>query len=394
MTSTRLEKLFWLYIDRRTSIPETDELMILMADKSNEDEVNELMTLAWERFKPDTAPFTAEESADILKEIQHAIKEKPTGVFRLWPKIAVAASILVAFSISTYIIFHPAKKNNHVAFVKTDINPGRTQATLTLSNGKKVILTKGLRGLLVQQGNTSINIGNGNSITYNTHLGAKVMNESVQYNTLATVRGEESPYPLVLADGTKVWLNAASSITFPTAFTGSNRTVQITGEAYFEVAHHPRQPFLIKTRGETIEDIGTAFNVNAYSDEPLITTTLISGSIKVTNAKLSKLLVPGQQSLVAVSHNTFKIQPADLEQTLAWKNGLFVFNDENITSIMRKISRWYNVEVNYADEGAKSAMYIGSISRFDQISKLLQMLEATGDIRFEVSGRHILVRSK
>jgi len=300
-----------------------------------------------------------------------------TKTYRLWPRIAAAASILIACSIGGYFILHKEKPVQQTAtLIKNDIAPGHNQATLTLANGKKIILTKGMSGQIAIQNNTTINATQ-NTITYNAKNQAE---DQVSYNTMTTARGEQSPYPLILADGTKVWLNAESSITFPTAFNQKERIVKITGEAFFEVKHNDRQPFKVQTSKQTIEDIGTTFDVNAYTDEAVTRTTLIEGKVKVNNLTL----IPGQQT------DGSSIKTVNTKRFTAWKNGDFDFEDENIQSIMRQLARWYNIEVSY--EGNVSTEGItAQLIRNRNISSVLKVLENTKGVHFKVEGRRVTV---
>jgi transmembrane sensor len=317
---------------------------------------------------------------------------KPAKTVRLWQRIAVAASVLFLLSAGAYFILHRDSKTIQVAIRNDDVAPGSNQATLTLANGKKIILTKGLNGKLAQQGSTVVQVSRGNAITY---LAAKgQMTESVSYNTLSTVRGQQSPYPLILSDGTKVWLNAASSITFPTAFNGKERRVVITGEAYFEVQHNSAQPFFVTAMGQTVEDLGTAFNINAYEDEPVVRTTLIQGKIEVSNGKQKMRLSPGQQAVNDAAHSHINTINVDTEEAMAWKNGYFSFDHENLESVMRKVSRWYDVDVEFTSSTLKQKDYWGSMSRYSNVSKVLHTLEMAGDVRFKITGRKIIAAPK
>lgn len=304
----------------------------------------------------------------------------------LWPRIAVAASLLIALSTGGYFLLHKAQQQLAMN-QQHDIAPGHNQATLTLASGQKIVLTKGLSGQLATQGNMQIKVNAGNAIAYvpqNTNTTIETV-----YNTLSTVRGQESPYPLVLSDGTKVWLNAESSITYPVAFNGKERSVKITGEAYFEVIHNAAQPFKVEVKGQTIEDLGTTFDINAYDDEPNMKTTLISGSVRINHTTTLK---PGQ---VAIQKGTaIKIRDVDTEGATAWKNGYFLFDKEDLPGIMRKISRWYDVDVEYPQGQDISAGFLGSVTRYGNVSKVLHMLETTGDVKFKIEGKKIIVTKK
>lgn len=332
----------------------------------------------------------AEIRASLLNRITAEDTQRHSKKWR-WPRIAVAASISVALSAGSYFILHQTAKPRQIANQQThDIAPGRNQATLTLANGQKIVLSKGLTGRLATQGNMLVSVSAGNAIIYTSSTDTKPAEEPIYYNTVSTVRGQESPYPLILADGTKAWLNAASSITFPTAFNGKERLVKITGEVYFKVAHNPAKPFKVNVNGQTIEDIGTSFNINSYTDEPATKTTLVEGSIRVSNSNNSVIIKPGQQASINAGSTSIHIGDADMEEALAWRNGIFVFNHENIRSIMRKVSRWYDVDIEYQD-GVSDDWVGGSESRFKNVSEVLRKLELTGQFHFKIEGKKIIV---
>jgi transmembrane sensor len=203
---------------------------------------------------------------------------------------------------------------------------------------------------------------------------------------MSTSVGEASPYPLVLADGTKVWLNSKSSIKFPTAFTGDKRQVEITGEAYFEVVHNAKNPFTVKAGNQTVEDIGTAFNINSYTDEPHIKTTLVRGSAKVSAYGIAKILEPGQHTLV--TSNSIVLQNADNEAETAWINNKFVFHSEELHSAMRQLCRWYNIKVIY-DYNPKNVFLGGRFSNSIDINKLLKAFEQTGAVKFSIEDHEV-----
>jgi ferric-dicitrate binding protein FerR (iron transport regulator) len=325
----------------------------------------------------------------ILSRINEQIKPvQDIKVKTIWPRIAVAASILLAISIGGYFVLNKTPTQQIVKNQK--IVPGINKATLTLANGQKIILARGLNGKLAQQGSTLVQVNSNKSITYTASAVNNSLASQVQFNTLSTVRGEQSPYPLVLADGTKVWLNAESSITFPTSFSGKERIVKITGEVYFEVLHDASHPFKVKVRDQTIEDLGTQFNINAYLDEPAMKTTLINGSVKISKGSQSAFLKPGFQAVVSASGSAIIVQAADLDQVMAWKNGSFEFEGTPLNDIMRQISRWYDVDISY--EGTiEGVEFGGSISRSKNINEILSVLETTKGVHFKIEGRRILV---
>jgi ferric-dicitrate binding protein FerR (iron transport regulator) len=325
-------------------------------------------------FKENDIDFTRIGEDSFLK-ISAAIDAQRRRPARLWPRIAAAASILLFIAIGAYFIWHKNPAGLNLYITKNDIPPGHSQATLTLGNGQKIVLTKGVYKNLLQ-GTTAININNG--VTYTTGLNKNA--GTISYNTLSTANGEQSPYPLILPDGSRVWLNAKSSITFPTAFNGKERIVKITGEALFEIAHNAKQPFKVQTQKQTIEDIGTIFNVNAYADEPATKTTLIEGKVKVNDL----LLVPGQQT------DGKQIKTINTKRYTAWKNGDFYFEDDSIQTVMRQLSRWYNIEISYEGHMPTEG-FTAQISRSKNISAILQLLENTGGVHFKIDGRRITV---
>lgn len=325
--------------------------------------------------------LTAEELAVTEAELQNQLPVvMPAKVRPLWPRIAVAVSALLMLSAGTYFVLHHSQPVQQIT--QHDIAPGHNQATLTLADGRKIILTQGLKGQLATQGATTIQAADSN-ITYNS--GTK--GTQISYNTLATARGERSPYPLVLADGTRVWLNAASSITFPTAFSGKERIVKITGEVYFEVAHNASQTFKVESPGQITEDIGTHFNIMSYADETSSKVTLVEGAVKVND----HLLKPGEQTIN--ENGVIKIAEVNVSMELAWKDGYFRFNNAPITDVMRELARWYNIEVIY-DGPQTQERFNAKISRYKNISAVLRILEKTKGVHFKVEGRRVTVLNK
>jgi transmembrane sensor len=321
-----------------------------------------------------------------LHEVWERIEEKPI-VRPLWPRIAVAASMIFALSFIGYLSFHPGQSEKQLVKGNKGIQPGHNQAVLTLANGRHIILTKGLSGQLATQGQTSI-VASGNQISYSS--GAPVSVAS--FNSLATARGEQSPYPLILADGTRVWLNAASQITFPTAFLDKERIVKLTGEAYFEVAKDPQHPFIVSTSQQDVKVLGTHFNISSYKDDPATVTTLLEGRVEVTSkiGHRSGYLKPNQQAVLSDGEQ-LKISSVDTEEAVAWKNGYFMFESADIQTIMRRIARWYDIDVVYDGPVPQTRFYLVA-DRFSNISSLLKPLEKSNRIHFKIEGRRIMIR--
>jgi ferric-dicitrate binding protein FerR (iron transport regulator) len=279
---------------------------------------------------------------------------------------------------------------------KNDIAPGGNKAMLTLANGSTIVLDSAQDGTLAQQGSTKIVKLDGGALAYRAAAGSNGQTtEQTGFNTIATPRGGQ--YRIILPDGSKVWLNAASSLRFPAAFTGSERTVELTGEAYFEITKNAEKPFHVKvpsgvTAGESmdVEVLGTSFNVMAYTNEEKIHTTLLEGKVKVRQGATAENLSPGRQAIVDQNTLGMEVADANIEQAVAWKDGLFRFKETDIRELMRQVERWYDVDVVYrTDRGDQD--FTGVVSRNKNVSTLLQMLELTGTVHFKIEGKRIIV---
>ncbi|WP_186292625.1 FecR family protein [Mucilaginibacter corticis] len=323
-----------------------------------------------------SAEEIAEDAVEIWSVLQPTVAARK--IMPLWTRIAAAGSIIIFFSIGIYFILRNRyATNDNVSKINQshDIAPGRNQATLTLANGQTILLTKNMSGQIAKQGKTTVQAANGQLIYQ-----ASDAEQIIAYNTISTAKGEQSPYPITLADGTRIWLNAESKISFPTAFNQKERVVKLTGEAYFEVKHNVNHPFKVETAGQIIEDIGTSFNVNAYPDEKVIKTTLAEGIVKVNNLTLK----PGQQT------DGLSVKNVNVAPYTAWRTGDFDFQDENIESIMRQLARWYNIEVEYSGRIPEDG-YTATISRKRNISAILRALERAQSIHFRIEGRRVIV---
>ena len=267
---------------------------------------------------------------------------------------------------------------------KMDVAPGGNKAILTLAGGRQIVLDSAANGLLAEQGNALVKKLADGRLAYSATDKESAV---ITYNVLSTPRGGQ--YNVLLPDGTQVWLNAASSITYPTAFSGTERRVTISGEAYFDVTTDPGKPFLVQVNGLEVRVLGTQFNINAYADEPGIQATLLKGSVLVSGPGHRVKLQPGQQAQAI--NGTLSVLPSpDLEQVMAWKNGLFKFNGTPITEIMRQVQRWYDVDIEYHGQ-VQQLTFSGKIPRRDYASQVLKMLEETGGAHFFIEGKTIKV---
>ena len=313
---------------------------------------------------------------------------------RLWFRISAAAAVV--FFISVTALYFLRQDNDRVTAqaqnssqLMEDIPPGTNNAVLTFDNGTKIVLDSAANGTLAQQGGIKVLKING-QIAYDKTENANLQALPV-YSTITTARGNQ--YQVVLADGSKVWLNAASSIRFPSYFKGNERKVEITGEAYFEVAKDAARPFRVEFNNQSgqkgeIEVLGTHFNVNAYPEEEDVKTTLIEGSVKIKRGSNTQMLAPGQQARVTPDDITLK-NDVVLSQVMAWKDGFFVFDDSDIKMIMRQVARWYDVEVNFEGK-ILSEGFTGKVSRDVPMSKFLKVLELN-DVNVKTAGRKITI---
>lgn len=313
-----------------------------------------------------------------------------------WRKIAVAASLLITLGAGFwfYNSTEPIADLKTTAIAKNDVEPGKNSATLTLSNGKKIKLTDAINGKLAEETGVKITKTADGQILYDTQAGTSDHDSKSDglTNTLSTANGES--YKVRLPDGSLVVLNAASSLTYTTNLNKLNvRSVTLNGEAYFEIAKDKKRPFVVKTATQEVEVLGTHFNVNSYNNEPLVKTTLIEGSVKVSPKNQDEkgiILNPGQQAALSAT-GSLLVSKVDTEEVLAWKNGYFLFNDEEIESILKKVARWYNVEVKY-ESAVSNERFNAMISRDKSLSQVLKMLEKTDVVKFKIVGRRIIVK--
>lgn len=316
---------------------------------------------------------------EFRKKISPLIKDY--GVKTIWPRYISAAAIIIIISVGTLFYKDYLKKSEAkyaVSEAKNDISPGGNIATLTLADGRKISLTDAKNGHLAEQSGIKISKTADGQLVYNI-ANNENSSQSLSYNTIETPAGGQ--YQVILPDGSKVWLNSASSLRYPVRFTGNERKVEISGEAYFEVAHNNKMPFRVINSNQTVEVLGTHFNIMAYPDESSTNTTLLEGSVKIIKENKSKIISPGQQT--RVKNGNIDVASVDVTQAIAWKEGYFMFKNEDIQSIMRQISRWYNLEVKY--EGQIPERVFGAkISRARNVSEVLEILESTGSIHFKI----------
>ena len=327
-----------------------------------------------------------EESARIYQSLMDGRAVQPDRSRRLWYQAAAVAA--VGLMLGGLLYFNHQSINKPSADLQVvytnDIAPGKMGATLTLASGKKIDLSAAASGVIADQEGVSISKTADGKLVYSIK---DTKSKIQEFNTLSTVNGQQ--YEVILPDGSKIWLNAASTITYPANFAKLNkRKVELIGEAYFEVAKDKSRPFIVRTDRQEVEVLGTHFNVNSYGNENAIKTTLLEGSVRVSDSKSQKVLLPGQQSLL--TDDVLRVDKVDVDQAVAWKNGDFIFKDEEFNSILRQIARWYNVEIEN-DINKPDLRLSGTISKSKNLSTVLKALEVTGGIKFKIEGKRVTV---
>lgn len=366
-------------------------------DKNDSSVLQQIMQQQFTEYVSSGENLGDDSAKKLLERIRETIniEERPAKIirFNFWKRVAAAAIIILGAS--TFFLFlnkgkKEIAKTDRVTPYQNDVAPGGNKAVLILADGSTIVLDSVQNGTLSQQGNTKVLKLDNGELAYS----ASGNSTEILYNTVSTPKGGQ--YNLTLADGSKVWLNAASSLRFPASFSGSERKVELTGEAYFEVAKNPAKPFKVSMIGKgEVEVLGTHFNINSYVEEATINTTLLEGSVKVTglSANGSRLITHGQQAQLAANGHINVRKQVDIEEVMAWKNGKFQFGESaDIATIMRQIARWYGVEVEY--KGTVTEHIGGTISRDVNVSKVFEMLEMTGSVKFQVNGRKVTVMPK
>lgn len=321
----------------------------------------------------------------ILNRLRTTLHGAPKAIVTpMWKKLAAAASIAVVLAAGGWYFIQNRSTDKTQVARQTEVSPGFEQAILTTSDGSKIELGSNSQQPINEKNGVVIS-NDGHQLTY----ASSSTGNTVFFNTLEVPR--KGVYSLELADGTKVWLNSLSSLTYPTSFPGRERRVSIKGEAYFEIAKNPRQPFIVDVEGgQAIEVLGTRFNVNAYTNEQQISTTLLEGAVRVKAGDQLQKLSPGQEAQFSLSNKKLHVRSnADANDVISWKNGFFVCNGKDLQAILRQVTRWYDIDVAYQGE-IRPESFVGTISRNMNLSELLEVLEITG-VHFSLQGKTLTV---
>lgn len=398
MKNSRLQFLLKLLVDQDINEQELEELAHLLRQPGNEEAIDAQLKSTWDNIGAEAEPssslyhkITDDPRFAAALNQEKALQIKPIGRGKLW--YYAAATILICCSIGLGAYFYQSNWGNSqtakgLAYARLPkaSTTSKQQVTLTLSNGKELILDEAANGKIVTEDQVSITKNKDGQLVYD--LSKAVDHGELAYNTITTPIG--SNYQVILSDGTKVWLNAKSSLKFPVVFKGNQRRVELSGEAYFEVAHNKQQPFLLTAKEMTVQVLGTHFNVAAYDDDPTVKASLLEGSIKAKYQTSSLLLKPGQQALLKNKLGTLTQLNFEADEVMDWKNGYFIFRNEPIDEIMKKISRWYHIEVNYQGRLSQEA-FGGKYLKSNSLEELLSSLELTGTVKFKVEGRRVTV---
>lgn len=409
MTNDRIQELLTRYFNGNCTASEKRELALWIHSLGNEEEWENHLLKVWEQYHATEKP-DQEHLAEMLKDILADQNENKAGIIAMPPpaarsgmmKWAVAAAVviggLILFSL-IYLVPNPNKQQQIVRREQQKTNhilPGSNKAILTLANGRQIILDSVKNGSFNLSGNIQVVKVKSGLLSYSK---SNISNpeSKIAYNTISTPRGGQ--YQVILPDGSKIWLNAASSLRFPTAFTGGKREITVKGEIYAEVAKDEEQPFIVHILSPsgadmgTVKVLGTSFNINAYKTDNPAKTTLLNGAVMVTSPSpngegLGVRLKPGEQALSGEEGINVRT-PANLNGIIAWKNGLFDFSGSDIREVMERVSRWYDVKVKY--KNIPSVHFMGTISRGSDVQDVLKMLEMTGVVHFEITGKTITV---
>ncbi len=384
--------LLQMFVENRCSPEQFKEFLNLLSkDSTNRILLEEIRA----RFEDNTPSetITEEQSNKIRNILMNKVTATPVMTIHRFnlKRWLIAATVVMVLGLTTYFLtenWHQYKTQGASSSIRTpkinnDVLPGGNKAVLILADGSTVDLDDANSDTLVKQGQATVIKTNG-KLLYNV---ADPNQHEILYNTIFTPRGGQ--YKVILPDGTNVWLNAASSLYFPTSFTGNERRVKITGEAYFEVAKNALMPFIVSAGDAEVQVLGTHFNIMAYKDEPVVKTTLLEGSVKFVAANITNTLQPGQQSQFKQG-KTRVVSGVDVNEVIAWKNGLFHFENADMETVMLQISRWYDVDVVFKTKRGFDLLHV-DIPRSNKLSEVLKALELSGGATFKIEGKTIIV---
>jgi len=389
-----ISELFEKYYAKTASPEERKMLLEQLARDEHPEELLTLLQAAWERDDAQAPYFSESESRRILNRILPGKivaladdqRKKRPAVNSTWLRYAAVFILVAGAATIFYLINRQEVISPNPSFTQVStIGPGTNRAILTLANGEKIELDSAGKGLIARQQNAQIVKLADGQIAYNYDPKAVLKGELM--NTITTPNGGQ--FQLILPDGSRAWLNAASSITYPSVFNGNRRNIQVSGEVYLEIAANEQQPFTVAVNGVTIDVLGTRFNINAYDNEEAVKTTLIDGAVRVSAQANRQILKPGQQAQLSKGGLITITDDIDLKQVMAWKNGYFDFKNADLPNVMRQIERWYDVKVTYKGK-TPPVVFKGKMDRNVQLSDVMLFLAKFG-IKTTLEGRNLII---
>ncbi|NGM67180.1 FecR family protein [Sphingobacterium sp. SGR-19] len=397
-TPYTIRQLFHRFLQNRCTSEELDRLYQYFEIDENEAVLREIILEELDKDLEEGNEVAQEQHLSLLfdqlnEKIQGA-REVPLYKRLLssrWVQIAATISLVAFLAVASYRYMNPPAPIEKLVKSEADYpQPGSDKAVLTLFNGKQVVLNDAKQDqILKEAGVTVFNAEEGLVVYQVDESVVPGHHDDTQINTISTPRGGQ--YQIVLTDGTKVWLNASSSLEFPSHFSGDSRKVKLIGEAYFEVAHQASKPFFVQTAESEVEVLGTIFNVMAYPEEKSSQITLLTGSVNINKKSETVRLHPGQQAEITRDRKSIRVLNVDPESIVAWKNGIFLFDGSDLQQVMRQVGRWYNAEVEYQD-GVPPVKLTGMVSRKDSLAVLLEILERAGGLDVDVYGNKVMVK--
>lgn len=387
MLDARIITLFKKYVEEQCSVQELEEVITILKKGEQQLEWQQVISDECDRVLAAglQSEFSTAEVDRIYDGIAAHLPSAKMNTIRLWPRIVIVAAVVAIVSCIGLIYFYQHNKSEQIIAHTNDTAPGKRGAILTLANGQKILINDALGGTIASQSGVKISKDADGSLIYEINV---LKPGQIEYNTLSTGKGEEMR--LRLPDGSVVFLNSASSLKYPTNYTRlDQRKVFLTGEGYFEITKDKAHPFVVESNKQQVEVLGTHFNINSYLDEPVVTTTLIEGSVKVTSQGIQKVIHPGEQ--VVNSSGSLVVMKANLDNITDWKNGDFNLTDVDFRVAMRKVARWYNVELIYDSTVPPNIQADGWISRKQTLSSVLDMIQRLGIVHFRVEGNKVYV---
>lgn len=403
--NTRLEELYLKWVNKTATPQEKAALIELLESGASKEQLTPLIDKIWDDLRDDH-DFSLSDKQQLANNILKQWPAEPVVTGRTpvrffrWGWAVAATILLLTGTVFVWKLLvqkdtHTVKDAGQIAVHTEVIQPGSNGAILTLADGRQIVLDSAANGVISKQGGAEVSLQN-NQIVYKAGE-EPVAENTMAYNTMKTPKGRQ--FQLVLPDGSKVWLNAASSIRYPVAFNNKERRVEISGEAYFEVAHDKTKPFIVQTKNQAVQALGTSFNVNAYEDETIEKTTLIEGSVKVSSITndqsvphhpLSTILNPGQQAKIDNNKQLLSVANNQSEAAIAWKNGYFNLENIPFDQVMKQLERWYDIQVVY-ENGVPDLHFVGGLSRNVTLAALIRALQVS-EVHFKVeTGRRLIV---